>query len=481
MSRFLSVFAASTSLVGACLALSLVSVRPAQAQLPNELLYSYAGQATRGYATCRLTLGPDGNFYGTTFQNGKYGDGMLFRVSPSGQLTDLHDFTNGNDGSYPESGVLFDREGNLYGDNTSGGPTNSGSVYKYSLATKTFTLLHRFNFWDGCGSNGLTLVGHSLYGVTYVGGANFYGEVYRIDLPTATRPLKFEVLHSFSGSDGSVPWGPLAAGSDGNLYGTTSDFASWGLGTVFKITPAGDYTLLHAFSGPDGAYPIAGMTEGSDGLLYGTAVHGGPGYYLDGGNGAVFKMRQDGSDFHILHAFDGSDGRGPVCVLQQASDGLLYGTTAAGGFREVGTVFRLNADGSVFDVIHDFHHYVKDADHPLAGVVEGPDGNFYGATGSGGAYGAGAVYMVPTHLPIITSFSPPTTRASAGTSVIITGVNLDSISSVTIAGVSQSILSVSATTVTFQLNTATPAGAYPIVVTTLQGSSTSARKFTVKP
>lgn len=422
-----------------------------------------------------LALGKDGNFYGTTVSGGLYGYGTLFKISKTGQLTLLHSFSN-IDGYAPYCGITLDSKSNLYATTTFGGANSHGVAFEYSPSTGIYTLLHSFIGADGVfPDSGVTLIGTSLYGVTEEGGANGYGVVYKITLPTATKPSTFKVLHSFNSSDGASSSGSLIEGSDRNLYGVTNFGGAFGYGTVFKISPTtGTLTTLHSFNLTDGSNVYAGLIQGRDGMLYGTTLYGG--VY---GNGTVFQISTNGSVFNVLHNFNVSDGQNPFSTLLQGSDGMLYGTTSGGGDYNYGMVFNLSTDGSVFNSLHSFG--VFDGSDPSSGVVEGPDGNLYGTTFFGSVWGYGTVYRLNTLLPLVSSFSPTSGSASAGTTVTVKGVNLGSAGAVTIAGVSQTILSKTATSVKFRLNASTPVGIYPIVVTTPNGTATSAKKFTVNP
>ena len=156
-------------------------------------------------------------------------------------------------------------------------------------------------------------------------------------------------LHTFTGADGSSPYGKLLLASDGNFYGTTSSGGTshnctFGCGTVFKVTLSGAFTSLHSFSSNDGSYIIAGLLEGGDGNLYGTAGYGGNTQNCGNGCGTVFKITKGGA-LTVLHSFMGfpSEGSLPVGGLLQASNGIFYGTTEAGGSTGDGSVFSLAA------------------------------------------------------------------------------------------------------------------------------------------
>ena len=132
-------------------------------------------------------------------------------------------------------------------------------------------------------------------------------------------------------------------GSDGNFYGTTSAGGTYGIGTVFRITPSGALTTLHSFTGSDGANPEAALVQSADGSFYGTTNAGGPSGHGNG-YGTVFRITPTGV-LTTIHSFAGSDGFSPQASLIQGSDGNLYGTTSAGGDKGIGTVFKITPGG----------------------------------------------------------------------------------------------------------------------------------------
>ena len=165
-----------------------------------------------------------------------------------------------------------------------------------------------------------------------------YGAVFRMNPAGAVT-----LLHSFSGNnDGANPFGALVQGRDGNFYGTTSGGTN-NAGTVFQISTDGAFTSLYSFTGgADGATPGTGLVQGNDGNLCGTTSAGGTSTNQYGQcNGTVFQISTNGA-FTSLYSFTGgSDGADPLAGLVQGSDGAFYGTTSGGGQGGHGTVFRL--------------------------------------------------------------------------------------------------------------------------------------------
>jgi uncharacterized repeat protein (TIGR03803 family) len=167
------------------------------------------------------------------------------------------------------------------------------------------------------------------------------------------------VLHDFGGTpDGSRPSAPLLVDGAGNLYGTTAYGGAHNRGTVFTIKSDGTYMVLRDLAGgyDDGAVPFAALILGDAGNLYGTTFGGGA-PTIDMEMGTVFRMQTDGTGFHIMHRFTGgqSDGALPLAGVILGGDGNLYGTTSRGGQSQFycpvgsyscGTVYSLTTDGS---------------------------------------------------------------------------------------------------------------------------------------
>jgi uncharacterized repeat protein (TIGR03803 family) len=216
---------------------------------------------------------------------------------------------------------------------------------------------------------------------------------------------QFSALESGTNSDGAKPLGGLTQGGDGSWYGSTEDGGSNGTGTIFKITPRGAFAVVHTFSAfvgytnADGAYPEAGLTPGVDGSLYGMATGGGS----NGNYGTVFKLTTN--DLLVtLHTFNFYDGENPVAPLILGRDGNFYGAAALGGTNDNGTLFEISTNG-VFQTLYDLSFGSnspadvwtnRDGSRPY-GLTQGLDGNFYGATAFGGTNGNGTVFQFTTN------------------------------------------------------------------------------------
>lgn len=275
------------------------------------------------------------------------------------------------------------------------------SVAQTENIPTTFTTLHSFSGADGTKSFAGLLQGKNgnLYGTTYYGGANNDGEIFQI-----TTAGKLTVLHSFRGADGEYSYAAPVQGADGNFYGTTYLGGSKSDGTVFKMTPGGKLTTLHSFVGTDGSQPLAGLAAGSDGNFYGTTNLGG-----SHGDGVVFKVTPSGQ-FSVLHNFCSKaacvDGQNSYAGLIQASDGNLYGTTLAGGTQGHGTVFKITKGGAL-TTLYSFcsQSGCADGEFPQTALVQASNGNLYGETILGGAYGSGTIFELTLSGALTTLYS----------------------------------------------------------------------------
>jgi len=195
----------------------------------EEIVHAFTGGSDGGYPWAGLTRDAKGNLYGTTVFN------TVFKIDPSGTLTVLYTFTGSPDGIDPQAGLIRDSAGNLYGTTESGGTSGYGTVFKVTAQGQESVLYSFTGGADGGGLRDSSLVRDSagnLFGTTWRGGASDFGVVFKLD-PSGTET----VLHSFSGSDGKIPYGTLVLDKAGNLFGTTYEGGAYGGGVVFKITP----------------------------------------------------------------------------------------------------------------------------------------------------------------------------------------------------------------------------------------------------
>jgi uncharacterized repeat protein (TIGR03803 family) len=241
----------------------------------------------------------NGTLYGTTYRGGRFDNGAVFEISPSGAESLLYSFGDGgaSDGAWP-LGAMVDVDGTFYGTTS----YSHGAVFKISTSGKE-SIVYRF----GGGADGfapyagLINVGGTLYGTTIAGGGSGCyngfgcGTVFKMSTSGAET-----VLHTFGvGSDGAGPEANLL-NVNGTLYGTTvgggangsgcHTIDTSGCGTVFLITPSGGERILHSFTGDaDGGNPYGNLID-VGGTLYGTTSRGGAGTRCGGGCGTVFSI-----------------------------------------------------------------------------------------------------------------------------------------------------------------------------------------------
>jgi uncharacterized repeat protein (TIGR03803 family) len=339
-------------------------------------IYNFSSSNNGGlYPSSSLVRGSDGNFYGTTSEGGSGSDGTVFMMTPSDVLTTLVAFTGAN-GAFPEAGLVQGSDGNFYGTTEAGGSNNNGTVFKMTPAGALTTLVS-FNGANGANPYAALIQGNdgNFYGTTSSGGSANDGTVFKI-----TPAGVLTTLDSFDGTNGFNPRAGLVQGTDGNFYGTTYGATSGSnYGTVFKLTPTNTLTALVSFNLGDGSNPEAALVQGSDGNLYGTTEYGGIGQ-LGTVHGTVFKMTPAGG-LTTLTSFTDAIGDLPVAALVQGSDGNFYGTTLEGGSSEGGAAFKITPAGAL-TMLASFNG--TNGFNPEGAMVQGSDGNFYGTTTNGG-------------------------------------------------------------------------------------------------
>jgi uncharacterized repeat protein (TIGR03803 family) len=336
----------------------------------NEtVVYTFAGMPDGSYPEAGVIRDAAGNLYGTTYYGGAWGFGTVYKVTAAGHETILYSFTGAADGSYPQTTLIRDSAGTLYG-------TCEGDVYKVD-ASGHLKVLYIFTGGAGGSNANSALIRDAegnLYGTATNGGSANLGIVYKLD-----KSGNETVLHNFTGQpDGSYPWAGMVRDSAGNLYGTTQLGGSGNLGMVYKLDTSGKEKVLYSFPGPaDGSVPYASVIRDSAGNLYGTTENGGP-----VNAGVVYKLDATGQETVLYSFAGGTDGTSPSSEVTRCPDGNLYGTTLLGGAANASTVYEVNAAG---------HHTVlysftggADGGYPYAGVTCGPAGSLYGTTVYGG-------------------------------------------------------------------------------------------------
>jgi uncharacterized repeat protein (TIGR03803 family) len=307
----------------------------------TQTLYSFTFGANPEEA---LIQASDGDFYGTTRNGGSYSMGTVFKINAAGVKTALHSFGNGDGGANSIAAVIQASDGNFYGTTYYGGAFGEGTVFKISAAGDQTTLYSFAGGTDGANPAAALIQGTDghLYGTTYYGGGVAdCGTVFRITLAGVET-----VLHAFSGgAEGAYVDVGLVQGSDGNFYGVTAGGGTGDVGTVFAITPAGDATVLYSFAGgedgsnpADGATPSSRLIEARDGNFYGTTFIGGTNEV-----GTIFRISPAG-DYSVVHSFGATETGAvyPDSALVQAEDGEFYGTTEFGGDNGLGTVYKIS-------------------------------------------------------------------------------------------------------------------------------------------
>jgi uncharacterized repeat protein (TIGR03803 family) len=471
-------------------------------------IYSFTGNNNdAAFPFGGVTLGSDGNFYGASYEGGSVFAGAVFMVTTGGTEKTMYSFTGGSDGAAPYAPPVEGNDGNFYGTTTQEGTCGScGTIYKITPQGK-FTLLHQFDNTHGSSAFAPLVLGTdgNFYGTAAYGTSANAGVIYRM-----TPSGVFTMLYSFDNTHGETPIGGLTEGSDGNFYGTTMNGGSTGGGVVFKVTRGGKLTVLHNMNGTsDGRSPIGGLVLASDGNFYGTNAFGGiVNSSCADGCGTLFKITPKGA-YSVLYKFDSTTGAMASVTPFQHTSGVLYGDTKVGGTGNVnpcttgncGVFYSLNGNLPAFVSLLSYSGKVGKTIEFLGqgftskttvsfnGTAAKPkiaSGTYLTATVPNGAITGpvtvttGSVKLTSNKIflvtPQITNFSP--TSGPVGTQVKITGIALTGAKKVTFGGVLASQFTVDSYT---QVTATVPTGALSghIAITTPGGVAVSSGTFTV--
>jgi uncharacterized repeat protein (TIGR03803 family) len=375
--------------------LALGAAVPGRAQTFKVMynLGSNPGDPTFPQRIGAMVEGKDGALYSATEQGGAYGRGAFFKITPDGKFTVLHSFDLVHDGANPDGGVTLGADGNFYGTCYSGGTMGVGTIWK-STPDGTVTVLHQLKPDDGSYPTSAPVQGRdgNFYGATSYTDNYLLGVVYKITPSGVYTPL-----YKFNNKDvatiGYFASG-LVAGADGSFYGTCYRGGPQGVGSVYKITPTGTITAIHLFDRLHGATP-ANIMQAPDGNLYGTCYEGGAANY-----GLVYKLTPSG-EYTVLHEFAATDGATPFGGVALGKDGYLYGATKFGGTGGRGVIYRVNpSSGADFKVVYNRNVNMLEGMYCVQTPAVHSNGNVYGDTYQGGAKGGGCSgASIPTSLP----------------------------------------------------------------------------------
>jgi uncharacterized repeat protein (TIGR03803 family) len=395
---------------------ALLTAGSSLAASQEEVLFAfpYAGGYPDGtYPAGPLVFDAAGNLYGTAVYGGANGDGTVFKLTPgaNGTWTPTVFSFNGHNGAHPGGGLIFDAAGNLYGTTGEGGDWGYGTVFEITPEANgewEESVLYSFSGETDGGNPNSTLVfdaAGNLYGTTFDGGftegvvGGGYGTVFEL-FPGPKGKWIEKVLKAFHGPDGANPRAGVVFDSSGNLYGGTmvgghdQDCSGGsGCGVVFKLTPGANgtwtETVLHNFyrTTSDGYYDPGGVILDSAGNLYGITLLGG-----DNGGGVIFRLspNEKGQWFYKILYSLGDVGGSALSYggLLLDAAGNLYGTTGTSDIPPdyyYGNVFQLapTSQGEWnFTVLQYFD--LLDGANPAASLIFDAAGNLYGTSSFGG-------------------------------------------------------------------------------------------------
>ncbi len=364
-----------------------------------------------------VTFDRQGNLFGTTNNGGPNNDGTVFEIANgSTRLITLASFRD-TDGSQPGYGHLtFDSLGDLFGTTESGGMNDAGTVYEIAKGSTHIKTLASFNGTIGAepvvsktfdsqgnlfatpvkgntNNNGAFPVDAvtfdrqgNLFGTTFKRGTNDAGTVFEI--VKGSKHIK--TLATFNYMNGSEPVSSVTFDRSGNLFGTTGMGGASNCGTVYEIAKGSTrIRTLVSFNSINGDDPAGAVTFDRSGNLFGTTAEGGAG--ILNGHGAVFEIAKGSTRLKTLAAFNGANGDEPDTDVTFDRQGNLFGTTAKGGAKNLGTVFEIAKGSTRIKTLVSFNG--TNGANP-SNVTFDSSGNLFGTTQSGGAGGRGTVFEI---------------------------------------------------------------------------------------
>ena len=457
----------------------------ASAQGSIQVLLDLGSQSLLG----GMTQVQDGTFYGVAgnvWAGPPPSPSEVFQMDATGNILWSYTFpSTGEQGLNPNT-LLQASDGNLYGTDMLGGNPNDPVGTAFRISGQTVSILHAFQGSDGANPYGGLAEGNDgyLYGTTLSGGANNLGTVFRMDMSG-----NLQTIFTFDGSNGANPNGGLIVGPDDILIGSTIKGGTNDYGSIFAISTGGHFLKFHSFPGKH-ACPNA-LTLGPDGNIYGTTQDLTFSPVTCSNNnletfGSIFRVSPK-RKFTTVYEFNNGNGIAPAFPsgpLLFASDGNAYGVTDIGGDASLnpGTIFQFTPAGQLS---YSSFQGGNQGASPCCELLQSITGNLLGVTqgfldiefGPEDAVVFSAGQSLPAPPPSISGFAPQ--AGQVGQTVTIRGDHFLATSLVTFNGVAANSFAVQSTNF---ITATVPQGATtgPILVTNPGGTATSAGNFTVQ-
>lgn len=344
-------------------------------------LFRYEGSNPKG----DILRGQNGRYYGTTEFGGANGLGTLWEYNPAtGLYVVLHDFASAT-GARPLRGVILTTNGRITGTCSEGGANGLGCIWDFNAATSTFTKRADFT---GAGNGSfprcrlVQVNATRVFGVTQSGGTNGRGTLYEFN-PTNGA---ITVRHHFAIGTGSNPYGGVLLASNGRLYGATLSGGANNAGTLYEFnTTTNIHTKLVDMAVATGSNPLGELAQASSGIIYGTTTAGGANTV-----GVLFSYTIAGNTYAVERDFDNAGGYSPFGRLLPRSDGLLYGMTNQGGPGGDGTLFSYDPVLNTYTMLLDLG--TNGIGEPWGALMEDGAGVLNGLCHTGGSGQNGALF-----------------------------------------------------------------------------------------
>ena len=351
---------------------------------PDPVCFDFDSLLGYGVRLNTLMQATDGLIYGTLLAHKQY-QGQLFSMDPvTEQVKILFNFDDGVTNGFSPNAGLVEIAGELYSTCNGGGPNGAGTIWKWNIATDTFTVLYSMTFEsEGAYPYGTLLYrGGKLYGTCPEGGSNNLGTLFEFDPIAETYTV---LLQMGDNEDIQYPTGPLKEIISGQLWGTSTNGGINDVGTVFKYTLSSgvDEIVVNLNDVPNSGDVSAsgGVMLASDGNVYFNTIDGG-----DNNNGTLCQITDISTSpsLNVVYSFDVNYGDGDyVCPIEIA--GNLYGctnrprTSSTSCSPPNGTIYKYDISVGIFTTLHTFDPLV-DGGQPQLGQLLPLGDVLYGMT-----------------------------------------------------------------------------------------------------